>query len=474
MTATPTAAAGTQAGGATDRLDPALVRLALVLMLGALAAGLDTTIVNVAIDTLGRHFDASVSTVQWVSTGYLLGLTMVVPLTAWAVERVGARRLWVGCLATFAVSSALCGVAWSMPALIAFRVLQGVGGGMLLPLVRTILARAAGHARMGRMMVFVAVPGSLTPVLGPIIGGLVVNDLGWRWAFYVNVPLCLAGLLLALRVLPADRGGPAARSLDVAGLAVLSTGLAAAVYGLSAVGGHRSFTAAAAWIPLAVAGALLAGYGGHALRADAPLLDLRLFRARSFAASSAMLFLFGGSLFGALFLLPLYYQQVRGASVLHAGLLLAPLGAGMAVAMTVAGKVVDRVGGERAVTLTGMTLAVLGLLPYARAGEHTSQALLASALVVTGIGIGTVLLAGFTATYRGLSPEQFAGATSAARILQQIGGVLGTAVLAVVLQHGGAGRSAAAAFDHTFTWALVLTALGVVPALLLRRGGGRR
>jgi EmrB/QacA subfamily drug resistance transporter len=476
MTASATAGHGPahDPGGATGpvvgrvRLDPALIKLALVLMLGSLASGLDTTIVNVALDQLGRSFGVSVATVQWVSTGYLLALTITMPLTGWATRRFGARAMWLASLGTFLLGSMLCGIAWSMPALIAFRVLQGLGGGMLLPLVRVILGQAAGKERMGRAMVFVAVPGGLTPVLGPILGGLVVSTLGWRWAFYINAPICLLGLVLAWRLVPAGQRGAGRGRLDLAGLGLLAAGLAAVTDGLSEAGNHGSFAALAAWLPLAAGGAALAGYTAHALvgRIE-PIIDLRLFTVRAFTASSVLQFLLGGSLFGSVFLLPLYYQQVWHASVLEAGLLLAPLGAGMSLAMTYAGKLIDRTGAERAITLAAMVLAIGGLVPYALVGITASQAVLAAGLFITGLGQGAVKLTAFTVTYQGLAPEQVAPATSANRILQQLGGVLGTVTLALILQQNGTTRATAAAFGHTFAWVLGLTALAVLPALAL-------
>jgi EmrB/QacA subfamily drug resistance transporter len=456
-------------GRTPDRLDPALIKLALVLMLGSLAAGLDTTIVNVALATVARHFGASVADVQWVITAYLLALTMVVPLTAWTVQRFGARRMWLASLGTFLLGSMLCGAAWSMPVLIAFRVLQGLGGGMLLPLVRTILAQVAGQQRMGRAMVFVAVPGSLTPVLGPVLGGLVTDNLGWRWAFYINLPVCLAGLVLAYRFVPARQPGSRTARLDVRGLTLLTGGLAASVYGLSEAGRHDGFANPAAWVSLATAAALLAAYTAYALVSrNEPVIDLRLFRQRSFTASSVMLFLLGGSLFGSVFLLPLYYQEARHVSVLQAGLLLAPLGLGMSLGMTYVGRLIDRSRAERPVTLAGMALTVAGLVPFTFVSAQTSLALLGGSLFVTGLGLGTVTLAAFTATYRGLSHEQIAPATSANRILQQVGGVLGTAVLAIVLQQAASSHAPASAFAHTFIWALAFTVLAVIPALALQ------
>jgi EmrB/QacA subfamily drug resistance transporter len=176
--------------------------LASVVVLGTIMSILDTTIVNVALDTLARDFGSSLSTIQWVTTGYLLALSIVIPLTGWAVCRFGAKRVWMASVFLFLLGSMLCGIAWSVGALIGFRVLQGIGGGMIMPVGQTILARAAGPQQMGRVMSIVGVPMLLGPVLGPVIGGLLVEYTTWRWIFYVNLPVGAVALVLAFRLLP--------------------------------------------------------------------------------------------------------------------------------------------------------------------------------------------------------------------------------------------------------------------------------
>src|SRR3954466_3443999 len=179
--------------------------IAIVVVVGAIMSILDTTIVNVALQTLRTDLGASLATIQWVSTAYLLALSAVIPLTGWMAERFGPRTVWMSSVAGFVLTSALCGVAWSAGSLIAFRVLQGLAGGMIMPIGMITLAQAAGPKRMGRVMSVIGVPMLMGPVVGPVIGGLLIDNLSWRWIFFVNVPVGIIGLLLAWRLLPAGR-----------------------------------------------------------------------------------------------------------------------------------------------------------------------------------------------------------------------------------------------------------------------------
>src|SRR5437660_422611 len=207
-----------QDGGSLER---EILRLGAVVVIGSIMAILDATIVNVAIPTLGRDLHTSISTIQWVMTGYLLAFASVIPLTGWASEHFGAKRVWLAALLLFMAGSALAGAAWSIDALIVFRVLQGFGGGLLMPVGQAILARAAGPQRIGRVMSVIGVPMLLAPVFGPVIGGAIVDQVSWRWIFYVNLPIGAVALALAWRLLPAHapRPGP---PLDLRGLALLS------------------------------------------------------------------------------------------------------------------------------------------------------------------------------------------------------------------------------------------------------------
>jgi EmrB/QacA subfamily drug resistance transporter len=439
---------------------------------------LDTTIVNVALATLGREFHSTVSQIQWVITGYMLSLAAVIPITGWAARRFGAKRVYLVSLILFTAGSALCGLATSNTELILFRVLQGAGGGMLLPIGQLMMADAAGPERMGRVMSIIAVPAMLAPILGPTIGGLIIDNASWRWIFFVNVPIGVIAVVAALRALPgrtalASRSGqdPADR-LDWTGLALLATGLPLITYGLAEIASTGSFTAAKVSVPILAGLALVAVFVVHALRIPRPLLDVRLYRRATFASASFAMFCLGAALFGGMILLPLYWQQVRFESVVDTGLLLAPQGLGMALAMPLAGRLTDRYGGGP-LALFGTIVTTIATIPFALIGAHTSILSLSVAMLVRGAGIGFAFIPAMAAAFAALDRSELPDATPQLNVLQRVGGSIGTAVLAVVLQraligtHTAAGH--AAAYGTAFWWSTVITALAIGPCIVLLR-----
>ncbi|MCS0602760.1 multidrug efflux MFS transporter [Streptomyces sp. LP11] len=458
---------------APDRLDPAVWRTAVTVLVGALAVVFDTTIVSVALDDLARDLDAPLRTIQWVSTGYLLAVFLTIPLAGWAQQRLGGRRLWMASLSVFLLGSVLSALAWNAAALIAFRVVQGIGGGIMMPLTATLIIQAAKGRDIGKVMAVITVPTALGPILGPVLGGLILRLADWRWMFLVNIPFCAAGLWLARRNLspgrPAD-GGSRVR-LDVVGLLLLSPGVVAVIYGLSRVEGEAGFLTAGVLVPLTAGLALVGGFVGHALHRPAgALIDIRLLRHRAPAAASALLFLGGFALYAPMMLLPLYFQQIRGHDPLGTGLLLIPQGVGALLARGLAGSYTDRFGPRR-VAVAAFAVIALATVPFARVTAGTSEILLMAALLVRGVGLGAAMIAPFDAAYAGLGHHEIADASIITRIAQQIGGSVGIAVLVVVLQHAtGTARTASAladGFGTAFWWSVAFTAAAIPLSLLL-------
>jgi EmrB/QacA subfamily drug resistance transporter len=475
---------------AAPAFDREIILLAIVVILGTAMTVLDLTIVNVAIPTLGRAFGTSIATIQWVLTGYMLAFASVIPLSGWATARFGARQVWIASLGTFLLGSVLAGLAWSAGALIAFRVIQGLGAGLLMPVGQAALAQTAGPDRMGRVMSLFGVPMLLVPTLGPVIGGAIAEHASWRWIFYLNVPVSLTAIAAAARLLPAARP-PAAPRLDLRGLVLLSPGIAAFLYGLSELGSRGTAVGPGVIAAVAAGAALVAMFTWHASRrGPAALVDVSLFRRRGFATASAATFALGVALFGSLVLLPLYYQVVRGQSPTQVGLLLVPQSAGAALAMPLAGWLTDK-RGARVVVPAGVIAGALGTLAYTQLGAHTPYWLLAAALLVAGLGIGSTIMPCMAAAFQGLSRQQTPGATSALNVIQRVSGAIGTALLAVFLQRAIAARvprlhgdlqqmaalppgqhaqlapALAGAFGSTFWIAVGLIAAGLIPALLL-------
>ncbi len=457
--------------GTSDKIDAYVWRISAVVIVGSIMSILDTTIVNVALDTLGRELHSTIAEIQWVVTGYMLSLAAVIPITGWAARRFGAKSVYLTSLVLFTAGSALCGLATSTTELIVFRVLQGIGGGMILPIGQLMMAQAAGPKRMGRVMSVVAVPAMLAPILGPTIGGLILDNASWRWIFYVNLPIGVLGTIAALRYLPKVERTPTA-SLDYLGLGLMASGLPLLTYGLAEIGVTGSFTAIKVVVPCILGVLLVAAFAVHALRTDNPLLDIRLYKRATFSSASIAMFCLGAALFGGMILMPLYWQGIRHESVVNTGLLTGPQGLGAALVMPLAGKLSDRFGGGP-LALIGVILTTVATIPFGLIGAHTSIVWLGFAMLIRGTGIGLAFMPAMAAAFAALKPSELGHATPQLNVLQRVGGSIGTAVLAVVLQRSLIGAhtigAAASAYGTAFWFSAGMTALAIVPCVVLMR-----
>ncbi|XUK61784.1 MFS domain-containing protein [Plantibacter sp. RU18] len=450
--------------------DRHLTWLSLVLALGMFITLLDTTIVNIALDHLRIAFDATVTQTQWVSTGYLLAFVAVIPVSGWLSERFGAKRIWMIAIAVFLIGSALCGFATSLPELIGFRVFQGIGGGMVMPITMSIALRAAGPVRVHRATAVVALPGLLGPVLGSVAGGAIVEFWTWPWLFFVNVPVCVAALAFGAILLPKV---PSVRvhRFDVLGFLLLTPGVVAIAYGISEAVGANGFAAIESWLPVAAGVVLLTAFTTHSLATRRPaLIDVRVFARRSFGVGSLITFMSGFSTYALAFLLPLFYQQIRGETVFHTGLLLIPTGIGTMFFFLVVRPLATRLDG-RIVVVGGVALTMLGTLPFALAGTTGDALLLLLGQFAQGLGFAATTFPVLALALSGLGHDEAPHGSAAFSVVQRVGAPFGVAVIAVILQRlasdARSPEDALDAFTGTFWWTFGLATIPLLLAFLL-------
>ena len=486
-----------------EKVDAAVLKIAGVVVLGAIMSILDITVVNVALPTFQTVFSddpskpLAYSAVAWTVTAYTLALATVIPLTGWAADRFGTKRLYMLAIILFTAGSALCATATSISMLISFRVLQGLGGGMLMPLGMTIMTRAAGPARMGRLMAILGVPMLLGPIGGPILGGWLIEHYSWHWIFLINLPLGVIAVVYAYFALPSDHTEPS-ESLDVLGVALMSPGLALFLFGISSIPEKGTMDTPKVYVNMAIGLVLMVTFVFHSFRPRHPLLDLRLFRNRNLTVSTLTMFLFAAAFFGGLLLVPTYFQSVRGESTLHAGLLVAPQGLGAMLTMPIAGALVDRIPVGRIVPF-GLLAISGGMFGLTQITSTTSYSTIIVLLFIMGLGMGGTMMPIFTTALKTLTHHEVARGSTLLNITQQIASSVGVAVMSVLLTNhfkesklaGPAMASrhdpsiigkigghpavvqgladAAEAFAKTYWVAASLVLLTLVPALFLPR-----
>ncbi|MFE9656522.1 DHA2 family efflux MFS transporter permease subunit [Micromonospora sp. NPDC006431] len=420
-----------QPAATSDKLDAAVLTVAGVVVLGAIMSILDVTVVSVAIPTFQSEFDATYARVAWTMTAYTLALATVIPLSGWAADRFGTKRLYMIALALFTIGSGLCATADSINQLITYRVLQGLGGGMLMPLGMTIMTKAAGPHRIGRLMAVLGIPMLLGPIGGPILGGWLIDTASWHWIFLINLPIGVIALVYAQLALPKDNPEPS-ESFDFLGMLMLSPGLALFLYGISSLPEAGTIAETKVWAPMLVGAALVVGFVVYSFKPRHPLVDLRLFANRNLTIASVTLFVFIIAFMGAGLLFPSYFLQIRGESTLTAGLLMAPQGIGAMLTMPIAGMLADRVPVGRTVPFA-LVLIAAGFFTFTQIDPHTSYWLLCGSLFVMGLGMGGTMMPIMTSALKTLHAQEVARGSTLVNILQQIGGSVGAAVMSVIL-----------------------------------------
>jgi EmrB/QacA subfamily drug resistance transporter len=416
-----------EADRGAELLEPSIWKIGAVAVLGSFLAQLDATVVNVSLSSLAVTLHSSLAAIQWVTSGYLLALALMLPLSGWMVDRIGAKALYLWCFCAFTVFSALCGLAWSANSLIGFRIVQGMSAGPLAPMAQMMMARAAGK-RMASVFGFAAMPILLAPMLGPVIAGAILQFASWRWLFLVNLPVGVLAIVLAILFLPDAREQTKRRELDLIGLALLSPALVLFLYGSDHIGDRIGMV-----LLLAAMLLLVAFFKWATRRKDRALIDLRLFKGKVFSAAVVTQFMANGISYAGQMLIPIFLIRVGGRSPSATGLLLAPLGLGMMCGYPFVGTWVKWFG-NRKVSAAGASLALAGTLPFIYMASHGLViVLLACALFVRGVGQSAVSVPSISAAYSSVKREDLPMATTTLNIVMRIGGPTLTTISATFL-----------------------------------------
>ncbi len=455
-----------------EPIPKSILNIAWILVFGAMMPLLDSTMVNIAIKHLSSDFSIGLELIQWVITGFVLAMAISVPLVGWAVQRFNGKWLMIGANILFLAASIASGFSWSINSLIIFRVVQGFSAGFIMTLVTALGIEVAGRDRMGRMMSTVGIPMLLGPIFGPVIGAVIVQFLSWRYIFFVNIPIGMIAIALMIWKLPNFTPANLKAKFDFIGIILLGTASAALIYGITNAAKSAAFNNGTT-IAFVVAGVvILAIYMIYAVvKKEQVILPLHLFKSKNFSAVMVGLFLAGIATNGPMLLLPLFFQNIKGFSVLNTGLILIPQGIGMLIARPLIGKLTDKLG-ARNVVLVSLALAIAGTIPFVFINETSSLIVVSLVLFVRGMGMGGVAIPMMTDAYTGMVKQEIAQASVGTRLMQSIGGAFGSAVIATVVSLSIQGKAPTiplmtAAYHDGFMLALVLSLVLLIPALFL-------
>ncbi len=404
-------------------------KILLVSISGTFMVILDQTIMNIALPHIMAVFNETTDRAQLVISAYMMATAVTTPAAAYLCARFGIKRVFIFSQAGFLLGSILCGMAWNTNTLILFRVIQGLAGGLLSPIAMTLLFIKIPPQDRGTAMGIFGIPMMLAPAIGPTLGGYLVDYWDWRWCFYVNVPVVLAAIFIGLAWIEEMSTSPA--KFDLLGFTLAATGFSSLLYGLS-------YAPSWGWDDLRIIGLLMVGsislvtWITMELRSDHPMLDLRIFKYRGFSLSMGLTFITTIGLFSAIFLLPVFLQNVRGMSAMNTGLMLLPTAIGAMITMPISGRFYDRIG-PRLPAILGLTITALTTLWMQWLDVTTSDVVLRWMLFLRGMGLGFAMMPIMTYGMASVPQEKTAQASSVMNVWRTVFASLGIAIFATLL-----------------------------------------
>ncbi|WP_145019469.1 MDR family MFS transporter [Paenibacillus sp. Y412MC10] len=406
---------------------------AWAIALGAIAPMLDSTMVNIAIDQLTKDFNTTLDIVQWSITGYVLALAIAVPVSGWLMNTCNGKKVFIGAVITFGVISVLVGVSWDISSFIFFRLLQGFSAGIITTLMSTLLVKTAGPENVGKVMAIVSTPMIFGPILGPVIGGFIVQGASWHWIFFINVFIVLIAAPLMMKKIPAFEPFDKDSKLDIFGIIDLSFMSAALIYGITKAADHASFNnrETILWVGMGLALAVIY-FVYNRNRKNQTVLPLNLFAHKSFTAASIGLFLANIAVMGPMIILPLFFQNFRHFTAIEAALALIPQGVGMLITRPLIGKMIDQIGAKY-VVLVSLVISLIGSIPLIFINDQTSMIWISIVLFLRGTSFGGIMLPLTSDAYTGLDSKQLPQAGVGINMIENLGSSFGSAVIATVV-----------------------------------------
>ncbi|MFB5678371.1 MDR family MFS transporter [Paenibacillus terreus] len=445
---------------------------AWAIALGAIAPMLDSTMVNIAINKLTEEFNTTLNIIQWSITGYVLALATAVPVSGWLMNKFNGKKIFIGAVITFGVISVFAGISWDISSFIFFRLLQGFSAGIITTLMSTLLVKTAGQEYLGRVMAIVSTPMILGPILGPVIGGFIVQAASWHWIFFINVFIVLIAAPLMMKKLPDFEPFNKDSKLDVFGIVDLSFMSAALIYGITKAADHSSFNNGETILWMGIGLVLAVIYLVYnRMRKNQTVLPMNLFAHKSFTASSIGLFLANIAVMGPMLILPLFFQNFRHFTAIEAALALIPQGVGMLVTRPMIGKMIDKIGAKY-VVMVSLVLSLIGSVPLIFITDKTSMIWISIILFIRGASFGGIMLPLTSDAYTGLDSTQLPEAGVGINMIENLGSSFGSAVIATVVAAVVQGLQPTIANDlkgyHAgFLVSAIVLALIFIPGLFL-------
>lgn len=403
------------------------------ITLGAIAPMFDATMINIAIKQLNETFHSQIDIIQWTITGYVLALAIAVPIAGWLINRFNGKKIFINAMLLFGITSLLAGLSWSITALIIFRIAQGFSAGLITTLMFTLIVKIAGREHTGKVMAIVSTPMIFGPILGPVLGGVIIHLLSWRWIFFINIVILIIAIPLMIKYIPQFEPFNRHSKLDAVGIVILGLISTLFILGVSRLASIKHSIDMMSIVLISLAIILVGLYVLYNIKMNyKTILPITLFKSKSYSAASIGLLLANIGIMGPMLIIPLYFQVFKGYTTIETAIALIPQGVGMLITRPYIGKMIDQIG-AKSVIIFSVIIAMFGSIPLLFITDDTSMWIISAILFIRGCSVGGINLGLTTDAYLGVDEQNLAEAGVGINIIENVGSSVGTAIIATVI-----------------------------------------